>query len=103
MLDGKLPQIPHGVFENAKTNMEDGVTWQPRAGVRMALVVESVSSSQNIGYVAVGRSLQEVEVRESNLVKMILMVWVACIGVILMHFVIQLWFASRENRNKQLA
>ncbi|CAN5265052.1 hypothetical protein BH11BAC6_BH11BAC6_17820 [soil metagenome] len=103
MLDGKLPQIPHGVFDNARANMENDVTWQPRANVRMALVVESVPSSPNIGYVAVGRSLQEVEVRESNLVKMIFMVWVACMGVIVMHFLIQLWFASRENKNKQLA
>ncbi|QEC67628.1 hypothetical protein FRZ67_10120 [Panacibacter ginsenosidivorans] len=95
MLDGKLPQIPKGVFEHAKANGENDITWQPRKGVRMAMVVESVPSSSQVSYVAVGRSLKEVEVRESNLVTMILMVWVACMAVILMHYLIQLWFAKK--------
>lgn len=95
MLDGKLPEIPKGVFEHAKLSMENDVTWQPRPGVRMAMVVASVPSATNIGYVAVGRSLQEVEVRERNLVKMIGMVWVACMGVIVMHYFIQ-WYLKRK-------
>jgi hypothetical protein len=99
LLDGKLPQIPKGVFEHAKANGENDITWQPREGVRMAMVVESVTSSSLVSYVAVGRSLQEVETRENNLVTMILMVWVACMAVILMHYLIQLWFAKREQRN----
>lgn len=97
MLDGKLPQIPKGVFEHAKVNRENDITWQPREGVRMAMVVESVPSSSQVSYVAVGRSLQEVEVREGNLVTMILMVWVACMAVIVMHYLVQLWFVKGNN------
>jgi len=103
MLDGKLPQLPEGVFEYAKANGENDITWQPGAGVRMAMVIEAVPSSTAVSYVAVGRSLQEVEKRESNLVQMILLVWVACMGVILVHYIIQLWLASKENKNRQLA
>ncbi|MEP6844535.1 MAG: hypothetical protein ABI861_00960 [Panacibacter sp.] len=95
MLDGKFPQLPKGVFEFARMNNEHDVTWQPRPDVRMAMVIESVPSSSQVGFVAVGRSLQEVEVRESNLVKMIGMVWVACMAVVLMHYLIQLWFAKK--------
>lgn len=96
MLDGKLPEIPKGVFEYAKANKENDITWQPRPGVRMAMVVESVpSSSSQVGYVAVGRSLQEVEVREGNLVNMIMMVWVACMGVIVMHYFIQMYMRRK--------
>ena len=91
MLDGKLPEIPKGVFEYAKANGENDITWQPKAGVRMAMVVESVPSSSQVGYVAVGRSLQEVEVREGNLVNMIMKVWVACMAVIAVHYIIQLY------------
>jgi hypothetical protein len=91
MLDGKFPQIPKGVFEYAKANKENDITWEPRPGVRMAMVVESVPSSSQVSYVAVGRSLQEVEVREGNLVNMIMMVWVACMAVIVVHYIVQLY------------
>jgi hypothetical protein len=96
MLDGKLPKIPKGVFEYARINREHDVTWQPRPGVRMAMIVESVPSSLQVGFVAVGRSLQEVEIRESNLVRILLMIWVACMGVIVMHYLIQLWLQRKS-------
>jgi len=97
MLDGKLPQIPKGVFEFAKTYNENSITWQPRADVRMAMVVEAVPSSSQVGYVAVGRSLQEVELREGNLVKMIFMVWVACMAVLVMHYLIQMYLQRKAK------
>jgi len=94
MLDGKFPQLPKGVFDFAKANMENSVTWQPRASVRMAMVIESVPSPQ-VGFVAVGRSLQEVETRESNLVKMIFITWIICMGGIAVHWALQNWFAGK--------
>ena len=36
-LDGKMPQLPKGVFENAKANGENWVTWQPQRNVRMVM------------------------------------------------------------------
>lgn len=97
LLDGKMPQIPAGVFDYAKTNKEDVLTWQPRNGVRMAMVVEAVSSPQ-VAYVAVGRSLQEVEERESNLTMMILITWLACMGVLVVHFALQSRIARKNSK-----
>ena len=60
VLDGKAPIIPTGVSDYAKANQEDVLTWQPRAGVRMALVVEH-TTNEKAAFVAVGWSLEEVE------------------------------------------
>jgi hypothetical protein len=43
----------------------------------------------------VGRSLREVEVREGNLVNMIMMVWIACMAVIAVHYVLQLYMHKK--------
>jgi hypothetical protein len=95
VLDGKFPQLPSGVFDFAKTNKEDVVTWEPKEGVRIATVLESTKN----GFVAVGRSLTEVEIRESSLIKMVAIGWLACMGVILAHWVIQLWFTKKMDND----
>lgn len=96
LLDGKFPRMPEGVLDYAKANKEDVLTWQPREGVRMALVVEA-TKDVNAGFVAVGRSLQEVEKREDNLVTMVGIAWIACLGVILIHFVLHAWFNRKQQ------
>jgi hypothetical protein len=69
-LDGSTPVPPAGVLESAKADGIDTVTWQPRAGVRQAIVVVPYRSSSGDGTVLVGRSLTEVEHREDELVLM---------------------------------
>jgi hypothetical protein len=64
MLNGKLPSLPAGIFEFVRQNGEERVTWQPRPGVRSAIVVERIRGG---GFVMAGRSLREVELRERNL------------------------------------
>ena len=86
-LDGQVPKLPKGVFDFTKRNKEDVFSWQPRKGVRMATVVEYVQSS-DISFVAVGRSLQEVEKRESSLTLMVLLGWLVCIAVIVLNGII---------------
>jgi len=86
-LDRQFPRMPKGVFDFTAKSQEDVLSWQPRAGVRMAMVVEAVNSPQ-IAFVAVGRSLKEVEKRESSLVTMVLVAWLVCSGVIILHFVL---------------
>ena len=98
LLDGKLPNIPKGVLDFTAKNKEDVLTWQPRKGVRMAMVVESVQS-QNIGFVAAGRSLEEVEKRVSNLITMLFIGWLACLGVIIIHLLI-IVFQNRSKGNQ---
>jgi hypothetical protein len=93
-LDGNPPSLPSGVFEFTRTKGEDQVTWQPRPGVRIALVVAAVQSSK-FGFVAVGRSLREVEIRESNLQNMVVISWALCMGVLLINGWIQYRFRGK--------
>ena len=86
-LNGKMLQLPAGVFDYVKTHNEDDITWQPRAGVRMAIVVVSSPG----GFIAVGRSLQEVEIREHDLVIMVFMGWIICIGLLLVFAAVQFY------------
>jgi len=86
-LDGQLPRIPKTVLDFTERNRENVITWQPQRDIRLAMVIESVKSP-SIGFVAVGRSLKEVEKRESTLVTMVLVAWLVCVGVILFHFLL---------------
>ena len=66
-LHGRIPAPPFGVFEHAKVNGENRLTWQPERGLRVASVIVSYGGS-NPGFVLAGRSLRETEVRESQMV-----------------------------------
>lgn len=79
-LNGKDPVIPQGVFVNTKNLGETRFTWQPRTGVRSAVVVDYYKGL-NSGYVLVGRSLHEVENRIDNLGLIMLLGWVTTLGV----------------------
>lgn len=93
-LDGAIPKLPEGVLDYAKKHAEDRITWQPRKNVRLAAIVKYVSSP-SVSYVVAGRSLQEVEVREGNLFKMVIIAWILCFAIILIN---RGW--NYRNRNK---
>ena len=61
-LYGAVPVYPAGVLDYVRQKGQDRVTWQPEAGVRMATVVVPFAH----GFVVAGRSLTEVEKRESQ-------------------------------------
>jgi hypothetical protein len=88
LLNGVLLQPPQGIFSYTNEHDEDVLTWQPQNNIRMAMVFEKTNDN-DIGFIAVGRSLQETEIRESNLIRMILIAWIACVGLLLVHSVIQ--------------
>jgi hypothetical protein len=79
VLDGKAPIIPTGVFAQTKSLGETRFTWQPRTGVRSAVVVDYFKGATN-GYVLVGRSLREIENRENNLELIVFLAWVVTLG-----------------------
>lgn len=95
VLDGANPQLPQGVFDYVDKNGEDRITWQPKAGVRQAIVVTPFSSTSQAsadgtvsavttkGYVVVGRSLREIELREAQLMNQTGAVWLATLLVLL--------------------
>src|SRR5690349_6702809 len=59
-LDGRAVIPPSGVFAYVHDHGEDVISWQPAAGVRSAIVVDSYRG----GYVVAGRSLTGTEQAE---------------------------------------
>ena len=97
LLNGVLLQPPQGVFSYTNEHDEDVLTWQPQNNIRMAMVFEKANAN-DIGYIAVGRSLQETEIRESNLIRMILIAWIACVSLLLVHLLIQNYLSRRGDK-----
>jgi hypothetical protein len=89
-LNGKMPLLPKGVFEHAKANGENWVTWQPQHNVRMAMGIVYVNAAP-IAFLAVGRSLREVEERVSRLTNMVFIGWVLCISIVLINWLVQFY------------
>lgn len=75
-LNGQIPTLPTGVFSSVRQSGEDRLTWQPQEGVRSAAVITHFGGSQP-GFVLSGRSLTEVEKRESQLTWMVGFGWLA--------------------------
>lgn len=87
LLDGKLPRLPAGLLEQARLHGADWVTWQPKEEVRMALGVVKLKGTP-AAYLAVGRSLREVEQRVSRLVNMVIIAWILCCAVVLVSWIV---------------
>jgi len=77
-LDNSTPEVPRGVFDNVRKNGEDRLTWQPKPSVRVAAVITNYSG-KNPGFVLAGRSLREVENRESLLTQQVGLAWLVTI------------------------
>jgi hypothetical protein len=96
LLNGKPPQLPSGVFDvsNWKSIVghhlttfypanEDRITWQftpteasgPQFYNRQAVVIVQYNAADGGGFVASGRSLREVESRESQLTLEVFTLW----------------------------
>lgn len=90
-LNGAPPQLPKGVFDTSNKSAyvdgpvwrdgEDRITWQPQQQVRQAVVL--VQTKDGKYFVAAGRSLREVEVRESQLNFLVLAAWAFTLGCLL--------------------
>jgi hypothetical protein len=90
-LDGVTPKLPRGVLTEARTHGVDRVTWQPRAGVREAVIALPWRSSTAQGVVVAGASLRPAEDRQHELLLLLLAGWalaiagslaMTCIGVL---------------------
>ncbi len=66
-IDGKLPTIKESVLAMAKKTGENRVTWQPQAGVRIAAVITTYKNATESGFILVGRSLKETDIRIAQL------------------------------------
>ena len=90
-LDGQTPELPKGVLDFAKENGQNRVTWQPKAGVRIAAVVTRYDK----GYVLAGRSIREVESRIKMLTKQLASAWFVTIIVAFLGT----WFLIPKNKS----
>jgi len=83
-LHGTTPAYPTGVLDYTRQHGEDRVTWQPEVGVRMATVVVRYDN----GFVLAGRSLREIEKRESQTEQLsglaMLTIWVITLIVVVL-------------------
>ena len=75
VLNDKIPKLPKGVLDYVKNKGEEAITWQPRPGIRQALVIRRTELG-NLYYVAAGRSLRNTEKRISMLSKQVFTGWV---------------------------
>ena len=78
LLNGQFPALPQGVFNYVRASGEDRITWEPQAGIRDAIVVTRIngSTASASGFVMAGRSIREVEKRESNLELITDFIWI---------------------------
>jgi len=78
-LEGQTPVPPRGVLDTAAANGTDVISWQPRGGVRAAIVVVPYEGGAARGTVLVGRSLRAVEERETNTLLIAGFAWVVAL------------------------
>lgn len=83
-LDGAPPQPPVGVLATARSTGVDRVTWQPRPGIRIALVAVRWDG----GSVAAGRSLRVVEQRIDQLFGLAIVAWLIGAAVLVVAAVV---------------
>jgi hypothetical protein len=93
-LQGRLPDLPAGVFEAVRQHGEDRITWQPQPGVRNAAVMVAFSGKQP-GYMLAGRSLREVEKRADQLLLLVGAAWLVAIAAT---FILTLLFEVFQTR-----
>lgn len=75
-LDSKQAALPDGVLTYTQKYGKDSISWQPRAGVREALV----TTTYNKGIVAVGVSLYNVEKVIDTLGLLVLFGYILCLA-----------------------
>lgn len=81
-LDGKTPTVPGGVFEYVRLHGQDRFTWQPKVGIRSAVVVSRYKSDKDSGFILVGRSMREVENRIERILKLTGLAWLVTVGAL---------------------
>ena len=92
-LGGSAPSLPQGVFKT----YENRFTWQPTPSVRQAVVLVYIPAPNGPLYVASGRSLREVEVRESGLTLMVAAAWAFTLGCLFVASFVLWWLLDSKK------
>jgi hypothetical protein len=94
LLNGALLQPPQGIFNYTNKRSDDVLKWQPQNNIRMAMVLEKANDA-DASYITLVKSLQETEVRKTTLLKIIFTAWMACIGLLLIHSMVQNYMGKK--------
>lgn len=86
-LAGRPPSPPTGVLQTAKATGRDAVTWQPRTGVRVALVALPWKG----GTIVAGGSLRVIESRIEAIEALVAVGWMAGLVVIAAAAAVAAW------------
>lgn len=81
-LYGQVPILPSGVFDFARTNPDDRITWQPASSTRIAAVVRHFKGASP-GFIVAGRNMREIESRIEVIGFIILGAWAMIVAAIL--------------------
>lgn len=93
-LNGKLLDVPKGVFDDAKAWGKNLRTLQPQPDVRIAVVVKPFVGRETSGFVLSGRTMRVVEGRIHILGLQVLFGWSMTLGALFVLSLI-LWFLRR--------
>lgn len=75
------PRVSSELFEGLRKRDQIRLTWQPRKGIRQAIVITKFSGLRS-GYIVVGRSLREVEDQIRILTVIISAAWFVMVSMI---------------------
>jgi hypothetical protein len=81
-LDETTPGVPAGVLDEAVSRGETRVTWQPRAGVREAVVAQPWSGPAGSGVVVAGLGLGPTEDRAGAVLRLVLAGWAVAVAAL---------------------
>ncbi len=95
-LDGHDPVPPLGVLDAARSSPPNAVTWQPRAGVRVATVTVPWTG----GSVLAGRSLRQVEQREDLVLRITALAALAILVALAAAAVVAAWLWPSGERDR---
>jgi sensor histidine kinase regulating citrate/malate metabolism len=76
------PVLPISMLEQVDKKGETKVTWEPAKGIKAAVVIVK-HGGQAPGYVAIGRSLREIDKRINDMGNLIVLIWLISIIAIL--------------------
>lgn len=93
-VDGQNPSFPTQALEVAKMKGQSRITWQPKPGVRAAVIVAPYKSDSE-GFIVAGRSLREVEMRIKQLC---LTVSLGALASLVLSFIVALLIANKSHK-----
>lgn len=96
-VDGKIPEAPKSSLDYAQVHGDNRLTWEPESGVRSAVVIKPYSAKDSKGFVLVGKSLREIELRERQFGQLAALGWVVALFVTLFFVTVKHYYMLRTE------